>query len=549
MLNVCDLRAFEGPNLYDLVPVTVLRYVGPSADIDPLLNRLAHEQEQLGMPIATATFHGPSALGEHAVSWRTPYPETLRALLEHILSQPNAPSMAAVRAELQREKIDPSLAATLVLAQDRDLPLLRTSLGWRIGHGVRSWEWTPDQAPPWDTLGRIPIVAITGTNGKTTTTRLIDHTLRTAGVRTGRTDTDGIWINGQLSEGGDWTGYGGAQRILASPDVETAVLETARGGLLRRGIAFDRCSVAVLTNVAEDHLPDRGIGTVSEMARAKATVVRVLSSSGRAVLNADDPTLVATVAPLSPAPIIWFSLHGNNSTIAAHRLAGGTAVCLHDEMIWLVEGSAEHELIAVAQLPVAFGGLARHNIANTLAAAAALHALGLSPGQIVLGLASFRPDPLTNPGRMNIFSHAGITVVLDYAHNSDGLRVLLESIAPLRGTDGRIYVIYSGTGDRTDAQIIDQSAIIGSSADRFIIKRDPVFLRGRPPGEIEPLMWQGAQQAGMAAAAISEVDGDDAALDLALAEATAGDVIVFTVHKDRTRQIERLQRWEGGNGE
>jgi cyanophycin synthetase len=545
MLDIRDLRALDGPNMYDYVPVTLLRYSGPPAAADEFAARLLALADQCGIGLEAPRRHGPSALGEWALTWRTSTPEALATLAEH-LRDPAEYSLADALAELARERPAPALAAVLDQARQRDVPALLTDAGWRIGHGIKS-QALAATAPDWPTVGRIPLVAITGTNGKTTTTRLIDHTLRLAGWRTGRTDTDGIWQNGILLDYGDWTGYGGAAAVLADPQVELAVLETARGGLLRRGLAFDRCNVAVVTNVTEDHLPDRGVATVAEMARAKATIVRVLDPGGQAVLNADDPTVVELVAPLAAAPIIWFSLSSVAPVIAAARAAAGTTLFVRDEELYISQAENERRLMAVSELPLALGGLARHNIANSLAAAGALHALGLSDGQIVLGLASFQPNVRDNPGRLNQFHRAGVTVVMDYAHNSDGLRVLLHSAVPLKAIDGRLWVIYSGTGDRTDAQISEQGTIIGSLADRFIIKRDPTFLRGRPEGQIEPLMRAAALAAGMAPEAIIELDGDAESLDFALGAARSGDVIAFTVHKERTTQIERLSKWEAHN--
>ncbi len=272
--------------------------------------------------------------------------------------------------------------------------------------------------------------------------------------------------------------------------------------------------------------------------------MRILAPTGQAVLNADDPIVVKHVAPLAAAPIIWFSMSSVAPMIEAARAAGGTTLFVRDEELYISQDDRERRLLAVSELPLALGGIARHNVSNALAAAGALHALGLSDGQIVLGLASFQPSVRDNPGRLNQFHRAGVTVVMDYAHNSDGLRVLLHSAVPLKALDGRLWVIYSGTGDRTDAQISEQGAIIGALADRFILRHDSEFLRGRSVGEMEPLLRAAALDAGLAPTAIIEVEGDTAALDCALSAARSGDVIAFTVYRDRSVQIERLQQWE-----
>ena len=543
MLNIRDIRALHGPNGYDLAPVALIRYIGERANAELFAAQLADAAAQLGIVCEPPIHHEPSALGERALTWRTPTPTTLALLAQHLLAWDDPPTIAEVREQLADERPPSSQAEWLDAARQRDVPVLRTDGGWQLGHGTKAWV-VGDGAPDWTQIGRIPIVAITGTNGKTTTTRLIDHSLRLAGWQTGRTDTDGIWRNGVVVERGDWTGYRGAMAVLSDPRTEIAVLETARGGLLRRGLAFDRCNVAVLTNIADDHLPDRGLATVAEMARAKATIARIATE--RVVLNADDPILVAEVAGMANAPITWFSLGDPTPLLHETRTANTTLFFVRDEELLLCEGAHERRLMAVRELPLAVGGLARHNIANALAAAAALHALGLSDGQIVLGLASFQPNTRDNPGRLNRFERDGVTIVLDYAHNSDGLRVLLHSAAPLKSADGRLWLIHTGTGDRTDEQLREQGTIIGEMVDRFIIKRDDAYLRGRQQGEIEPLMRNAAEAAGMAHDAMIELDDNEAAVRYALGEARGGDVIAFTVHHERAAEIERLQRWERG---
>ena len=540
MLATRDIRALDGANWYDLAPVALVRYVGSAADGVLLADQVATLAYKHNIPFESPLFHEPSSLDERAITWRTSTPETLALLIEHIVN--NDPSdIDEVLDQLRRERIQPEYAGLFERARELNIPMLKTADGWRLGYGARSIAIN-DPAADWDHVGRIPIVAISGTNGKTTTTRLIDHTLRSTGMITGRTDTDGIWLNGAILEAGDWTGFGGSQAILSNPHVQVAVLEVARGGLLRRGLAFDRCDVAVLTNVSEDHLPDRGVGTVAEMARAKGTIARIAHE--RVVLNADDELLINLVAPLCRAPLIWFSLQASNPTLQAARAAGNTVLFVRDETLWLAVDDVERELMPVASLPIAIGGVARHNIANALAAAGALHALGLGDGQIVLGLASFKPNHRDNPGRLNQFQRDGITVVMDYAHNSDGLQVLLASATPLKANNGKLWMIYSGTGDRTDEQIRDQLSIIGSHVDRLIIKREPAFLRGRPVGEMEPMMWEAAINAGLPREAIVELDGDVEAFNYAVAHAEAGDVVVFIVYTNRASQIAMVQAWE-----
>ncbi|MCA0353392.1 MAG: hypothetical protein LCH85_15475 [Chloroflexi bacterium] len=535
MLEFRDIRALEGPNGYAHAPVALVRLVGETVEIDAWLKQVALACANYGIAHAEPVLQHHPSLGEYAITWRTATPESLALLLEQLASTDAAASSAEIQAMLAQEQIPNELHD---LAKQH-LPLWREAEAWWIGYGRYRQNAAQFDLSTHQTL---PIIAISGTNGKTTTTRLIDFSLRTAGYQTGRTDTDGVWINNQAIEQGDWTGFGGAQRVLSHPAVEVAVLETARGGLLRRGLAFNHCEIAVLTNVADDHLPDRGLATVAEMAHFKATIVRAAQKA--VILNADDPVLVEVVAPQATAPIIWFSLQANNPLIVQAQQNQQTCLYLDANQLILANAGQTQALIAVAELPLSFGGVAQHNIANALAAAAALFAFGLSAGQIALGLAGFQPNAEHNPGRLNQFQRDGITLLIDYAHNSDGLRVLLASAAPLRTANGKIAMVFSGTGDRTDQQIQEQMTIIAQHVDRLILKRDPWFLRGREPGVLEPLMIAAASAAGLDPAAITELEGDEAAFNELTQPAKAGDVLIWIVYKDRASKIAIAQAWE-----
>ncbi|MFD3162423.1 Mur ligase family protein [Herpetosiphon sp. NSE202] len=535
MLEFRDIRALEGPNGYAHAQVALVRLVGNLAEIQVWLDQVAHALSSAGIKAAEPNIQQHPSLGEFAITWATTTPESLALLLEQVAGTTEAASTAEIQAMLAKEQVSSNLQPL----REQHLPLWRADDRWLVGYGVHSQNAVQfDQT----TYQALPIIAISGTNGKTTTTRLIDFTLRTAGYHTGRTDTDGVWINNHAIEHGDWTGFGGAQLVLSQPTVEVAVLETARGGLLRRGIAFDHCDIAVLTNVADDHLPDRGLATVAEMAHFKATIVRAAQKA--VILNADDLVLIEVVAPQAPAPIIWFSLQANNPLILQAQQVQHSCVFLAADQLMLASAGHIQPLIAVAELPLSFGGVAQHNIANALAAAAALHAFGLSAGQIALGLAGFQPNAEHNPGRLNQFQRDGITLLIDYAHNSDGLRVLLASAEPLRAAAGQIAMVFSGTGDRTDQQIQEQMTIIAQHVDRLVLKRDPWFLRGREPGTLEPLMIAAASAAGLDPSAITELEGDDNAFAELTNNAKSGDVLLWLVYKDRLSKIAMAQAWE-----
>lgn len=378
---------------------------------------------------------------------------------------------------------------------------------------------------------RIPIVAITGTNGKSTTTRLVAHICASAGRRVGMTNSDGIYVHGQLVEPGDWTGFGGAGRVLAEPGLDVAVLETARGGILLRGIGYAANDVGVVTNVSADHLGLQGIDTLDELAEVKGTVVRITKRDGWAVLNADDP-LVWAMRVNTRAHIYGFSLDPEAGGIAEALDAGGRVAVL--DRGWIVlrgAGRRARRMIEAAALPVSFGGLSRHNVANALAATAACDALGLTTRQINAGLRSFALDAESNPGRMNLYELNGVFALVDFAHNEAGLAGLMEvarSVARRRS----VRLAFGTAGDRTD-EMLRGLGRIAASADDLVIAEKPHYLRGRDLHEMNELLRSGAREGGHAGE-IETHPGELEALRALLARARRGDVVTVMAHSERS---------------
>jgi cyanophycin synthetase len=337
---------------------------------------------------------------------------------------------------------------------------------------------------PGETPARIPLIAITGTNGKTTVTRLISHMYETARWVVGMTCTDGTYINKKLVMKGDCSGPRSAQAVLLHPHVEVAVLETARGGILREGLAFDQCLVGVVTNVSSDHLGLAGINSLDDLARVKQVVVEAVSRDGAAVLNAEDP-LVAEMAAATDARVVYFSQSANNYVMAAHLAEGGEGVFVEDGMIILAQDKSRVELVELERIPFTMNGRLPFQVMNALSATAAAWAAGLSPAMIARALTTFETSASTVPGRFNIFELNGVEVILDYGHNPAALEALGEAVNAL----SQRHTIMSLTlpGDRRDEDLIASTRATLSYVDSYIVY-DSEDLRGREPDEVPQIM-------------------------------------------------------------
>lgn len=342
----------------------------------------------------------------------------------------------------------------------------------------------PEQAP-----SRIPIVAITGTNGKTTTTRLTAHIYRQTNKVVGFTATDGIYIQEYLVEQGDNTGPYSAGAILKDPTVEVAVLETARGGILRSGLAFDSCDIGVVLNVAADHLGLGGIDTIEQMAQVKAVVAETVKPDGYAILNADDP-LVAAMADKLNCKIAYFSLNPDNPIIREHSRRNGLAAIYEDGYLSILEGKWTLRVEKAVNIPVTMGGMAPFMIANALASCLATFAQGVDIELIRQGVRTFQMSAEQTPGRMNLFEVKDYQVLVDYAHNPHGFRAVGDFVRNWSG--GKIGVV-GGPGDRRDEDLILLGSISAEIFDRIIIKEDQ-DARGRKPGEVADLITKGVYQ-------------------------------------------------------
>ena len=346
-----------------------------------------------------------------------------------------------------------------------------------------------DMLFPYGKSGRIPIIAITGTNGKTTTTRLIAHIYRQTGQIVGYTTTDGIYIDDHVVEKGDTTGPQSAQVILKDPTVEVAVLETARGGILRSGLAFDKSDVGVVLNISADHLGLGDIETIEQMAQVKSVVAESVSPNGYAVLNADDP-LVAAMAKKVKSQVAYFAMNPANELVKSHTRSGGLAAVYENGYLSILKGDWTLRIEQAVNVPVTMEGRAPFMIANALAASLAAFAQGVSIEEIRAALTTFRASVNQTPGRMNLFNLGGYHALIDYAHNAASYQALGSFVLNWPGE--RIGVI-GGPGDRRDEDFIELGRLSAKIFNRIIVKEDD-DLRGRPSGEAAELICKGISQ-------------------------------------------------------
>ncbi len=376
-----------------------------------------------------------------------------------------------------------------------------------------------------DRLGghcRIPLIAVTGTNGKTTTTLMIAHAAALAGRRTGHTSTHGISIGGAMVASGDCTGYWSHRAVLSAPEVDLAVLETARGGILKRGLAYDSCTVGVVLNVSDDHLGMEGVDTVEQLARVKELVAAC--ASGAAVLNADDAHCVAMARRLGHgAELIYFSLAVDNPAVLAHLAGGGRALVADGASLVVADSTGKRTLMAVTEIPCTLGGRARYNIANSLAAAAALLGAGFQDTEIAAGLAGFVSDVQSNPLRTNLFEVRGITVVVDYAHNAAAYASLAETARAM--TQGVVVGVVTSPGDRRDEELHSTGRSCGAGFDKLVVYESA--SRGRPYGQAAAIIRQGALSSCANPALVEGVNDRVQALRRAFALCSPADVLVY----------------------
>jgi cyanophycin synthetase len=372
---------------------------------------------------------------------------------------------------------------------------------------------------------------------------MITHICRVAGMHVGTTTTDGVLVDEEMAEPGDFTGPAGARQILARDDLDMAVLETARGGILLRGLGYESNDASVLTNISADHLDLQGVHTLPELAEVKSVINRVTKPTGAVVLNADDP-LVAGVARWVKAPVFYFTLGaGTRRRVREHLAKGRTAFVIDDGAIVERTGVESSRIVALADVPTTLLGLARHNVANALAAAGGARALGIDRKTVAAGLRDFPSTADLMPGRLNLYGRGNTLVVVDYAHNEAGLEAVLDTVDALVGKRGKrqshVTVVIGTAGDRPEDSLRSIGRIAAERGDRVTIKESLTFLRGRTRAAVIGELLAGAKTAGASASDVAVHVDELTALTAELEHAVDGDatperrVIVLMCHEQR----------------
>ena len=538
MTSLVELRVLEGPNLY--FPRAAVKL---TLDVSTISEAGDESALRFARRIGLRTTR-PGAAGS---GFRQRF--ALRAVerLVRAIAAEAGTRRLAVRV---RPTSDPDVVVVAFPWRNRERA---TALGRAVAHALDALP-TPDveaavsaaaaevaAAPrgsrPTTITPTIPVVAVTGTNGKTTTSRMIAHIARTSGLVVGWSNTDGIYRDGVLVEAGDYSGPSGAGRALGLEGVQLAVTETARGGILLKGIGVTRNDVSVVTNVTADHLGLQGIDTVDQLAEVKSVVARITRKDGWAVLNGDDPRVLAMTSVVQAQP--WIFSRDPDSPAVREVLShgGGRATTVIDGWITVLAPGADPDpLVELVDVPMTLAGLSRFNIENALAAASAALAIGIDREHVVAGLTSFRPDAEHNPGRMNFFSlpAAGgqsVSVVMDLAHNEAGLEALLEIMSGVRRPGARLLLGLGAVGDRTD-ELIDALGEIGAKgSDVVAIGHKEWYLRGRTMDEIDALLRAGAARVG-----VTDIDTyptEVACLAALVERAEPGDVVGLMCHAER----------------
>ena len=465
-----------------------------------------------------------------------------------LLGQPlesRAALLDELRAQMRRER-NPALLAIEAAAAEHAVDFLADDEVISLGHGIGSRCYPVEQIPSpqqidWSGIHNVPVALITGTNGKSTSVRLLDGIARAAGQVSGITSTDFVRVGDDVLDHGDYSGPGGARLLLRDPRLEVAFLEVARGGILRRGLPLRRARAALVTNIAADHLGQYGVNTLAALAETKFAVRKTLADDGILVANADDAEIVSFLANKSQRNLCWFGLDKSNAQIQ-RQITLRQPCCFSDrESLVYFDGNRFDEVCPIDAVPMTLNGAARHNVSNALGAIGVASAMGYSLAQISAGLKKFHSDASDNPGRMNHFTLAtGARVIVDFAHNEHGVNAIVDTVGRMPAR--RKWALFGSAGDRSDEHIAAiASGVCSIAPDHVVITELESYLRGRRPGEVSHIMKQACLRSGISENNIHLVDSPLAGVELAVSQMGAEDLGLFLVLTQRDDVIEYLK--------
>ena len=463
-------------------------------------------------------------------------------------SEPDLERASERLRETIEEECNPALLELSEVAARKGMLFLSDDDFASVGSGKGSKVWAVAELPDlssieWSSVANVPVAAITGTNGKSTTVRLLAAMATAAGLTPGVSSTDWLRVGEETIDVGDYSGPGGARTILRDARVDVALLETARGGLNRRGLAVPSLDVAAVTNIGADHLGEHGSTSLEDLADVKFAITRV---ARHLVLQLGDPLLAAHGREVlhekeGAAAVTWCSLDESSPSLAAHVDSGGTACVLREKALVLIRDGASSEIAVLEEVPCTLGGAARHNVANALSAIGVANALGWPITAMREGLMVFGTKPSDNPGRLNRFALGELDVLVDFAHNPNGVEALLELSREL--DPQRCLVVLGQAGDRDDRAIRELAGVVAPyRPDRILLKELTEYLRGREAGEVPDLMERELLRTGVDEATIERVRSELDALRRSLEWGRAGDLILMITHSDRDRVLESLTK-------
>lgn len=451
-------------------------------------------------------------------------------------------------AEQIQSEINPPLIELIEKAKMLGVPWLTDDDEFSLGFGASTdvWDITDQDNFPsvedidWSKYSRIPVALVTGTNGKSTSVRLASEIFKQAGKRCGVTSTDFIRVGDEIIDKGDYSGPGGARTLLRHPEVEVALLEVARGGILRRGLPVPEVDCALITNVAEDHLGQYGINTLEALTAAKFVVAKGVTDDGLLVLNADDEGVVRYAEGVNK-PKCWFSINEHNPVLQQHASKGGVVCFVRNGQLVFQDAEGDSDIVAVNDVPMTFNGAATHNILNALGAIGLGKALKVSNKDIGLALANFRSDADDNPGRGNVFEVKGATVVMDFAHNEHSMSAIVSTTNNMPSQ--RTWLMMSAGGDRSDEDIqVMTGAGLKMNPDRVVSYELKEYLRGRAEGSIPAIMKEMSLAHGLKDEAILTAESPFEAAKLILQQLQPGDLALMLVLSERDEIVQLIKQ-------